>query len=1582
MDANENYTANATTVEFDVVGFNATIEIHNVTNGDVFVVGTPVNITVTTNSSAPINVTINGKQYTVVNGVVINGEVLPAGHYIVTARVDANENYTANATNVEFTVTKIDAVISNIAVPTGDIPLGENVTVNVTMANIESGKLLIEIAGQNYTVDIVNYEAKLNVALPTGTYKATAYYLGDDMHNATHLANTTAFSVVKENAVISSIIVPTTSIDAGLNATIKVIMQNVKSGKVLIEVNNHNYTVDIVNYEAELNVTLPVGKYNATAYYLEDEKYYGDSLTNDTEIVVVGKMDPVIIITVQGDIHYVGEYVTITATSYDGAQITLSVNGVAISGNKYLVPSVGTYTVTASTPETADYGPGWNVTQFNAVKKVPTITVTVNGGNHYVGDYVNINVNKDSDGAVTVKVDDEIVSGGKYYPKAAGTYTVVVTTSETNRYYSGSSFITFKVIKRTPSINVQVNTPVNVGDKVTLNVTGPSDIVGYAGVVVAGKEYLVGLTGGVGSVEIPYLAGGTYSVDVTYFENDKYSSATKSAELVVNKVDSSVDVKFNNITVDDTPIFNITLPDDATGTITIKVGSYEDTVRITGGLNKVVIPKLAAGEYTVKVTYNGNDKYNSVTSQEAKLLVSGSSSMTLNVKDLNNGTVIVTLPDSTANGTVAIDVGGKTVSAPVENGVAVVDLDGVSPGRYDATVTYTDEQGSQVQTDTLINIFKHDSPMEVSIVDAGAGSKSITVTLPDVATGNVTVEVDGFKQTKELVGGSATFTVSGLSEGVKTAAITYVFFFNFTANFTTAKFSISKASSFVTVEVNTPVIVGDKITVKVTGPSDIEGSVTVLVDGKEYIVHLTAGVGSVEIPYLISGTYDLSVTYLENEKYDSAINSTTLVVNKVDSSIDVKFDNITVGENAIFNITLPDDATGTITIRVGDYVDTVRIVGGLNNIIVPNLGVGIYAVNVTYNGNDKYNPVTSENALLNVSSSTSIAFNVDDLNNGTIIVTVPGATDGKVEIIVDNQTFTVPVEDGVAVVDLEGISPGKYDVVVAYVDEYGSRVEMNTSISIMKYDSPIEVSVIDIIVGSPEIIVVTLPDGATGSVTIEVDGIKQTKELVDGSVTFNITGLMEGVKTAIITYAGDSNFTENYTTARFTVSKVDPLMTVNATVVDEFVIFTAKLPSDATGQVLFDVGGVGYYANVTNGVATISVPNLSGATEATVTYTGDYKYNASSSKVDIDVGKKDSYIYVSARDIQVGQIEDIVLTLPVDATGTVKVIVNGETYTANITNGVAYISIAGLDKGTYAIEAIYGGDAKYKASDNSSVSFKVGISIITEVIVRGYNSSYDYNATFLDEDGNPLVDTTVQFIAAGETFNVTTDANGVAYLSGGVLGVGNHTIISVNPVTDYETTGTAVIVARLQENKDVVMDFCDGGDYRVRVYGDDGKPVGAGEVVTMKIIGSWGTITYNVKTDADGYAIRTIGLSPGTYSISAEYKGCKVVNTLTVKSTLSAKSVTVKKSAKTTTYSATLKWSNGKAISGKIIKFRFNGKTYSAKTNSKGVASIKITSSMVKNLKVGKSYNMKVTYETTGSYKSSESVTTKIKIAE
>ena len=73
------------------------------------------------------------------------------------------------------------------------------------------------------------------------------------------------------------------------------------------------------------------------------------------------------------------------------------------------------------------------------------------------------------------------------------------------------------------------------------------------------------------------------------------------------------------------------------------------------------------------------------------------------------------------------------------------------------------------------------------------------------------------------------------------------------------------------------------------------------------------------------------------------------------------------------------------------------------------------------------------------------------------------------------------------------------------------------------------------------------------------------------------------------------------------------------------------------------------------------------------------------------------------------------------------------------------------------------------------------------------------------------------------------------------------------------------------------------------------------------------------------------------------------------------KTVKVKKSAKKLVLKATLK--KGKtALKSKVIKFKVNGKTYSAKTNAKGIAQATIKKANIQKLTAGKSYAINVSY--------------------
>lgn len=140
-------------------------------------------------------------------------------------------------------------------------------------------------------------------------------------------------------------------------------------------------------------------------------------------------------------------------------------------------------------------------------------------------------------------------------------------------------------------------------------------------------------------------------------------------------------------------------------------------------------------------------------------------------------------------------------------------------------------------------------------------------------------------------------------------------------------------------------------------------------------------------------------------------------------------------------------------------------------------------------------------------------------------------------------------------------------------------------------------------------------------------------------------------------------------------------------------------------------------------------------------------------------------------------------------------------------------------------------------------------------------------ASFKDASGKPLANTEVTFKVGSKTYTVVTYENGVAKLNK-KLAVGKYTVISTNPVTGESSTNSLTIVNRLIKNKDITMDFLDGTKFKVQAIGDDGKPVGAGQIVKIKVHG----VTYKCKTDKNGWAYRSIGLVPKTYTITATYK--------------------------------------------------------------------------------------------------------------
>lgn len=108
-------------------------------------------------------------------------------------------------------------------------------------------------------------------------------------------------------------------------------------------------------------------------------------------------------------------------------------------------------------------------------------------------------------------------------------------------------------------------------------------------------------------------------------------------------------------------------------------------------------------------------------------------------------------------------------------------------------------------------------------------------------------------------------------------------------------------------------------------------------------------------------------------------------------------------------------------------------------------------------------------------------------------------------------------------------------------------------------------------------------------------------------------------------------------------------------------------------------------------------------------------------------------------------------------------------------------------------------------------------------------------------------------------------------------------------------------------------------------------------------------VSKTVKTDAAGVASLAINLKPGNYKVVAynPTTSYKLTTTFRIMSTISASDIT-KVYTDGRKFKAKFLKSTGKALAKKNVKFKINGKTYTVKTNSNGIASLSM-----KNLKKG-----------------------------
>ena len=325
-------------------------------------------------------------------------------------------------------------------------------------------------------------------------------------------------------------------------------------------------------------------------------------------------------------------------------------------------------------------------------------------------------------------------------------------------------------------------------------------------------------------------------------------------------------------------------------------------------------------------------------------------------------------------------------------------------------------------------------------------------------------------------------------------------------------------------------------------------------------------------------------------------------------------------------------------------------------------------------------------------------------NASQIVVNVSVNT-GYVRIIIPEANINEIIEivGGIARFNATGLDVGRYYVNVTFIaDDTYSTSENFTYFNVTKANITAVVVGQNVTVKDNIAFVIdNVTKGFAGKVNITVNGTSYD-DVVKAYIEMG--KLPAGNYTAKVTFYGDDNYNNLTMDVKFTVSRIDPTISVliNDTTYPDKAVCEINITDMANGTVKVIVDDKVFNGTVENGKALVDITGLSGGVkEAEIRFISTDKYNNDlNATAKFVVNKADSTVVIT------NTSATVIATVSENATGTVTFYVNGVEHNATINNGVAVWENV-LDIGNNTVVAIYNGDVNFTSSRNST-NFTVG----------------------------------------------------------------------------------------------------------------------------------------------------------------------------------------------------------------------------------------------------------------------------------
>ncbi|MBR5504010.1 MAG: Ig-like domain repeat protein [Methanobrevibacter sp.] len=936
----------------------------------------------------------------------------------------------------------------------------------------------------------------------------------------------------------------------------------------------------------------------------------------------------------------------------------------------------------------------------------------------------------------------------------------------------------------------------------------------------------------------------------------------------------------------------------------------------------------------------------------------------------------------------------KFDNVPLNNTFTIPDT--LLPDEYTITVYYPGNNNLipvTINTTLIVKKFKSDidiTPYNISVKDENG--LMFKIILPKNATGKLDINLTGEENYQVDVADvgikEGEKLVISLNNNKKTAGE-----YNLTATYLGDKIyenSTLNASSII--EKFTPEVTAEfsnitygedeivNITINATGP------VVIYINDKEYSGELEDGKVSITIPDLPISEIIGEIVYYGDGENTALEMPISFTVSKASPKLNATDLTTTYDKEDYLIITLKGNKDkaindATIYVELNGITNNYTTVDGQIKVGTKGLEKNTYDVIISYNGDENYNKTNTTAKIIVEAADSSLKAEDINITYGEAInvpVSSINATNVTYEILDKDgnkvKEGTIEANGKVTVSDLPA---GEYAVnLTTVVDKNHKSASSTSKITINKASSAISAKDLNVNFGEPISIEIASENASEISYQIKD---KNNNIVSNGTIQANenitVQGIAAGEYTVEISYPGNENYTNSNATAKLTVNKLDTELTADEITttynISKDLVITLK---DSEGNMLsgkiisVDLNGLNNYTSDENGQVKVSsdglVPN---AYDVIISYAGGENYTGSDTISKITINKIDTELAASELNTSYNKEDNLIVTLK-DSEGNpisganISVDLNGEKDYTTDSNGLIKIPTKGLAPSTYTAKITFEATEIY--SESSTTTAVTVNKDSTEISASDLNATYkeeDYLvATLKDSEGNPLsgVELSVD-LNGSKTF--VTDSNGQIKIPTKDLEASKYTAtISFDGNENYieSSTSANVIVNRINTrfnftNMTTVgieqnVDGRIGKYFYFQLLDEYGNPL-AGKKVSMGFNG----VVYNRTTNETGWARLQINLRcVNLYTFAVEFDGddeyagafdVALINVTHQTPKLSASNKAYKSTAKTKTLTATLKSAKGNPVSGKKITFTVNGRKYSAKTNSKGVATVKVS---------------------------------------